>query len=743
MRAKGMSFNQTDQGNEDILKQVVEQRRKALDNMLGRIDKTGLIGDLSGMDDDKRLSEYLRVLKLVKDVMANDAAQLEGIFLEVEEAKQAATEAKERMQRVTQEHQAQTAANDTVAQETARTNTKQDADRHADVMAGAMEDQLRKQIETLQRKQEEEKEAMDKAQKSLSANMDRIKDYTSSYQGSKTGDKLQEVLDLYAKLNNKPKWTKEESGEAKKLEKWAQEINKESNLAGKSKNYQSMAAALLRVLEAWKAARVKDAKVKKNDKAIRELERKAQDISGLTGKIDNGKKEILTLDDWIARQRKKILGRTGEIAQQQPIGMLPDAAEAIKKALSEQGPGGIGISSGEHKLLETLRDKLTNDPRRLEAMKTLEKDYGCTLVLCTATQPALEYKKEFPIGWPAEELTSLLGREFEHRLEHAMQRVKLKHLGEMDQAELLEHWKTLGNESALFIVNTTREAQALFDAFSIQTSAHIVHLSARMCPAHRENAIETAKKDLEQGEPLVLIATRVIEAGVDISFPVVYRACAGVDSIAQAAGRCNRHGEKADKGLVFIYESQDFPIPNRLVDVREATAATREILAVNPEADLLSPETANLFFRTYYNNRKNQTNRWDLNGIMGMTPLGTTPKDAFKSFRFKEVENKFKLIQDTSRTVMVVLDKKAEHIWERLKFLDSQGLYPDKDLRRQIQRYSVQIYDHEWLTLQDHGLKSYIDGTLHVLVQPQGIYDEHKGILSLQPNDPGYICYNC
>lgn len=379
----------------------------------------------------------------------------------------------------------------------------------------------------------------------------------------------------------------------------------------------------------------------------------------------------------------------------------------------------------------------------LEAMKTLEKDYGCTLVLCTATQPALEYKEEFPIGWPAEELTSLLGREFEHRLEHAMQRVKLKHLGEMDQAELLEHWKTLGNESALFIVNTTREAQALFDVFSIQTSVHIVHLSARMCPAHRENAIETAKKDLEQGEPLVLIATRVIEAGVDISFPVVYRACAGVDSIAQAAGRCNRHGEKADKGLVFIYESQDFPIPNRLVDVREATAATREILAVNPEADLLSPETANLFFRTYYNNRKNQTNRWDLNGIMGMTPLGTTPKDAFKSFRFKEVENKFKLIQDTSRTVMVVLDKKAEHIWERLKFLDSQGLYPDKDLRRQIQRYSVQIYDHEWLTLQDHGLKSYIDGTLHVLVHPQGIYDEHKGILSLQPNDPGYICYNC
>ncbi|MBS5509589.1 MAG: hypothetical protein KHX31_13255 [Akkermansia sp.] len=367
MRSKGMSFNETNKGNGDTLKMAVEQRRKALDSTLGRIDKTGLVGDLSGMDDDKRLSEYLRVLKLVKDVMANDAAQLEGIFLEAEEARQAAAEAKERVQRVTQEHQAQTAANDTVAQETAKANTKQDADRHADVMASALEKQLRKQIEAGQRKQETEKEKLDKIKESLSANMERVKDYTSIYQGSKTGDNLQKVLDLYAKLSSKPKWTKEESGEVKKLEKWVQEINKESNLAGKSKKYQGMAAALLRVLEAWKAARVKDAKIKKDDKAIRELERKAQDVSGLTGKIDHGKKEILTLDDWIARQRKNILGRTGEIAQQQPIGVLPEAAEVIQQALSEQGPGGIGISSGERKLLETLRDKLANDPRRLEA----------------------------------------------------------------------------------------------------------------------------------------------------------------------------------------------------------------------------------------------------------------------------------------------------------------------------------------------------------------------------------------
>lgn len=369
MRSKGMSFNETDKGNGDTLKKAVEQRRKALDSMLGRIDKTGLVGDLSSMDDDKRLSEYLRVLKLVKDVMANDAAQLEGIFLEAEEAKQAAAEAKERVQRVTQEHQAQTAANDTVAQETARTNTKQDADRHADVMAAGMEKQLRKQIEAGQRKQEIQKEALSRINERLNANIDRFRHYAESFEGNDTlAAKLKQFSDIFTRLKTLPRsaWNKEDFLDAKAAEKFAKELA-ESAKNSANKDKKGIAQAAMQTIKAWQESIKKDRAIKKNDKAIRELERKAQDVSGLTGKIDNGKKEILTLDDWIARQRKKILGRTGEIAQQQPIGVLPEAAETIKKALSEQGPGGIGISSGERKILEALKTKLANDPRRLEA----------------------------------------------------------------------------------------------------------------------------------------------------------------------------------------------------------------------------------------------------------------------------------------------------------------------------------------------------------------------------------------
>ena len=266
---------------------------------------------------------------------------------------------------------------------------------------------------------------------------------------------------------------------------------------------------------------------------------------------------------------------------------------------------------------------------------------------------------------------------------------------------------------------------------------------SRLCPIHREKVIQTAKQKLEQGKNIILIATRVIEAGIDISFPTVYRACAGIDSIAQAAGRCNRHGEREGKGLVFVYESTDFPLPDILDDLRASASATREILAQEPEAALLSPEISNRFFRIYYNNRKNQTNLWDSKNIREMALLNPVSEKVFKSLRFKDINKSFKMIPDASHSVMITIDPEACHIRERLKILDSQGLYPNKSLRREIQRYSVQIYDREWVALQKHGMESYIDGTINILHPSPSVYDEHKGILSLQQSDPAYIGFIC
>lgn len=126
-----------------------------------------------------------------------------------------------------------------------------------------------------------------------------------------------------------------------------------------------------------------------------------------------------------------------------------------------------------------------------------------------------------------------------------------------------------------------------------------------------------------------------------------------------------------------------------------------------------------------------------------MSKLTPNPEKIFKSFKFKDIDKSFKMIPDISRSIMIALDEEACNIRKRLEVLDSQGLYPDKNLRREIQRYSVQVYDHEWPVLQDHGMDSYIDGTIHVLQPSREIYDGHKGILSLRQSDPAYIGYLC
>lgn len=369
MHDKGMSFNETDKGNEDALKKIVEQRRKALDSMLGKIDKTGLVGNMDGMAEDQRLGEYLRILKLVQDAMAQDAAQLESIFLETEALKQQAAEDKERVQRVMQEHQSQQAANDAVTKETAATNARQDADKHADVMVGAQEERLRKEIETKQRQQEKQKEDLSKTNERLNANMERFQQYAESFEGNDAlSAKLKQFSDIFTRLKGRPRdtWNKKDLVDAKAAEKFAKELV-EASKNSTNQDEKGIAQAAMQAIKAWQDALKKERSIKKNDKDLRELERTAQDVSGLTGKLRDDKSKVLTLDDWIAKRRRDTLSRTGEIAQQQPIGLLPEAAEAIKKALSEQGPSGIGISSGERQLLEQLKTKLANDPRRLEA----------------------------------------------------------------------------------------------------------------------------------------------------------------------------------------------------------------------------------------------------------------------------------------------------------------------------------------------------------------------------------------
>lgn len=369
MRARGMSFNETDKDNEDMLKKKADQRRQALGNLYERISKTGLVGDLTGMNDDERLAEYIRILQLVRSTIDDDSARLEEAFQEMQDARQQAAEASSRLKGVLTEHQAQTAANKAVNQETAKTNAQQDAVKHTDVMASALEDRLRKEIETRQRNQEKQKEALSRTNERLDASMDRFLQYAESFEGNDAlAAKLKQFSDIFARLKALPRsaWYKKDLKDAQAAEKFAKELS-EAAKNSTNQDEKGIAQAAMQAIKVWQDAIKKERAIKKNDKELHDLERTAQDVANLSGKLHDGQEKVLELDDWLARMRRKVLGRSGEIANKEPIGALPYAEETLKKVLSEQGDGGTSVTQGERKLLEHLKSRLENDDRRLEA----------------------------------------------------------------------------------------------------------------------------------------------------------------------------------------------------------------------------------------------------------------------------------------------------------------------------------------------------------------------------------------
>lgn len=369
MRAKGMSFNETDKGNEELLKKKVDQHRQALGKLYERISKTGLVGDLNGMNDDERRDEYVRILQLARSTIDDDSARLEEALREMQDARQQAAEASSRLKGVLTEHQAQTAANEAVNQETAKTNAQQDAVKHTDVMASALEDRLRKEIETKQRNQEKQKEALSRTNERLDASMGRFQRYAESFEGNDAlAAKLKQFSDIFARLKALPRstWNKKDLKDAKEAEKIAKGLN-EAAKNSTNQDKKGIAQAAMQAIKAWQDALKKERAIKKNDKELRDLERTAQDVANLSGKLHDGQEKVLELDDWLAKMRRKVLGRSGEIANKEPIGALPYAEEMLKKVLSEQGDGGTSVTQGERKLLEHLKSRLENDDRRLEA----------------------------------------------------------------------------------------------------------------------------------------------------------------------------------------------------------------------------------------------------------------------------------------------------------------------------------------------------------------------------------------
>lgn len=360
----------------------------------------------------------------------------------------------------------------------------------------------------------------------------------------------------------------------------------------------------------------------------------------------------------------------------------------------------------------------------IHTMKALQRLCGCSLVLCTATQPAFEFRQEyFQIGWKEQALTSLIGEELERKLAQEMKRVKVEELGSMTKPELVGHFAATGCSSALFIVNLTRQARELFELFSQSGREGVYHLSARMCAAHRVEVLNRVSDRLEHGKPTILVATRVVEAGVDISFPVVYRDACGLDSLAQAAGRCNRNGE-LPIGLVYSFRDEEC-VPSNMADLRDGIYAAEDVRATMPDSDFFHPDRIQRYFQLFYSKRKMGTKCWDKAGIGEKTGSGASMLEAWD---FPEIDAEFKMIPQGQRSVIVCYGAEAENLRNRLLGMDHAGVKLSRRDYRILQQYAVNIYTKEWEALHPFMEKVHSDSDIWMLVGSE-YYHPETGLL--------------
>jgi CRISPR-associated endonuclease/helicase Cas3 len=345
----------------------------------------------------------------------------------------------------------------------------------------------------------------------------------------------------------------------------------------------------------------------------------------------------------------------------------------------------------------------------LSALRALTH-YGSSVVLCTATQPALLLRPGFAIG--LKDVREIMPDPVS--LYSSMRRVTVNYVGELHDAELLGQLAAL--DTVLCIVNTTRHAERLASVLAHLPGTY--HLSARMCPIHRMEILAEIKTRLLAGQPCSLIATQVVEAGVDIDFPTVYRAMCGLDSLAQAAGRCNREG-RLNSGQVIFFVSDEPPI-----SALKAAAAAGEQVQPDYATDLLSPAAIEAFFQQYYWSKGN----YDTKEIL---PLLIARGAERLQFQFASAAE-FALIDSPTQAVIIPWREEGAKLCAQLRhpdLLEEEQRWLVAKLSRQAQRYAVNVWPGEFEQLREAGRIEQLHGEWWVLRDIPDNYSTVTGLI--------------
>ena len=360
-----------------------------------------------------------------------------------------------------------------------------------------------------------------------------------------------------------------------------------------------------------------------------------------------------------------------------------------------------------------------------------------TAILCTATQPVLDRLKDPEKGQlkmsPNSELIDNVAERFE-QLKRVNIVNKYRPQG-WTEAELttlaVDEYKNKGN--CLVIVNTKQWAQKLF----LSCKEHIderclFHLSTSLCPAHRTLKLKKIKRHLHWELPVLCISTQLIEAGVDVDFNSVIRFIAGLDSIAQASGRCNRNGKKPQATVHVV--NPDKENIEMLKDIKEGRDKALRIFS-ETSGDLLSPEVMERYFDYYFYSRADemayptsvkQTGRTDsLLSLLSENSNNVAVSDLLLKQSFMTAGNIFQAIDAPTQSVIVPYKTGKEIIAELYAEFDPEKHYT---LLNQAQQYSVNVFPNVWKKLKENRAVSLIQPDMDIYALDERYYSDDFGL---------------
>ena len=374
-------------------------------------------------------------------------------------------------------------------------------------------------------------------------------------------------------------------------------------------------------------------------------------------------------------------------------------------------------------------------------MNFISKAMDSVVILCTATQPT--YSSEYitqKIDYQAADKKNIVKMDKTER--SFFNRTNVSKLNEgksSDENEIAEEVLFHTNDSTLVILNTKSAVYKVVDMLKQQTDRRVYYLSTNLCPQHRKDIIQDIKERLPT-EPVICVSTQLIEAGVDLDFNRLIRSYAGIDSIVQSMGRCNRNGELESKGQVKLMKTKkEFENINvaALKSIKEKASVTEQIL--RDEKETINVTDLNDKFYEYYYANSTANLNYSLGKDQGTgvellsqnKGLAIGNKKRYLNQSFKSAGQMIDLINQETTSVIVYYNESKEILGELIPMLEKHEMEYDfteidkiKNILEKLQPYTVSLYSTEKFR---HAIASYMDCRVNILVEDY--YDEKFGVI--------------